>query len=140
MKQLVHFIFLLTITVSFAQEPIKKEQYTAHNKGKFFIYWGGNRDSFTKSNIHFYGDDYDFTIYDVEAEDKPKGWHIDYINPVRMTIPQTNLRLGYFFSNHYMVTLGVDHMKYVFTQTQTANVTGTINLPLTEPGSIYNDH
>ena len=124
MKQLVHFIFLLTITVSFAQEPIKKEQYTAHNKGKFFIYWGGNRDNFTKSNIRFSGDDYDFTIYDVEAEDKPKGWHIDYINPTRMTIPQTNFRLGYFINDHYNISVGLDHMKYVMIQDKAVNING----------------
>lgn len=127
MKQLVHFIFLLSITVSFAQgsqEPIKKEQYTAHNKGKFFIYWGGNRDNFTKSNIRFSGDDYDFTIYDVEAEDKPKGWHIDYINPTRMTIPQTNFRLGYFINDHYNISVGLDHMKYVMIQDKAVNING----------------
>ena len=127
MKQLIHFILLLTITVSFAQEtqePIKKEQYTAHNKGKFFIYWGGNRDSFTKSNIHFSGDDYDFTIYDVEAEDKPKGWHIDYINPTRMTVPQTNFRLGYFINDHYNISIGLDHMKYVMIQDKAVNING----------------
>ena len=41
--------------------------------------------------------DYDFTLYDVEAHDKPKGWHVDYINPARMTIPQTNFRIGLFY-------------------------------------------
>ena len=29
-------------------------------------------------------------------------------------------------------------MKYVMTQTQTSNVTGTINLPSTDDGSIHN--
>ena len=60
----------------------------------------------------------------MRAHDKPKGWHIDYINPTKMTIPQTNLRLGYFFSDHYSVAIGVDHMKYVMTQDQTAKVNG----------------
>jgi hypothetical protein len=23
-----------------------------------------------------------------------KGWHVDYINPAKMTIPQTNFKLG----------------------------------------------
>lgn len=124
---------------TFAQETATiPEKYTAHNKGKFFIYWGGNRGSFTKSDIHFKGDGYDFTINDVEAHDKPKGYHIDYVNPARMTIPQTNLRIGYFISDHYNVSIGVDHMKYVMTQNQFANVTGEINLPETEEGSIHN--
>jgi hypothetical protein len=36
------------------------------------------------------------------AHDKPKGWHVDYINPV-MTIPQTNFRIGYFINDHYSI-------------------------------------
>ena len=123
---------------SFAQEEIKVEKYTAHNKGKFFVSWGGNRESYTKSDVTFTGKDYNFTIDNMAARDKPKGWHIDYINPMRMTIPQTNFRLGYFVSDHYSVTVGVDHMKYVMTQNQIANVTGSINLPVGDAGAIHN--
>lgn len=101
------------------------EKYTAHNKGKFFVSWGGNRESYSKSDIRFKGADYDFTLYDVKAQDKPKGWHIDYVNPARMTIPQTNFRLGYFISDKYSITLGVDHMKYVMYQNQAVDYSGT---------------
>ncbi len=124
---------------TFAQELAPSpEKYTAHNKGKFFIYWGGNRESYTKSDITFKGDGYNFTVNDVKAHDKPKGYHLDYVNPGRMTIPQTNLRIGYYISDHYNVSIGVDHMKYVMTQGQTANVTGEINLPASEAGAIHN--
>lgn len=41
-----------------------------------------------------------------------------------MTIPQTNLRVGYFVNDHYSVALGVDHMKYVMNQGITVNYTG----------------
>ena len=99
-------------------------KYTDHNKGKFYIFWGGNRGYFSDSDIHFKGADYDFTLYDVSAHDKPKGWTIDYINPSRMTIPQTNFRIGYFISNHYNISLGVDHMKYVMIQNQSARILG----------------
>jgi hypothetical protein len=110
-----------------AQEQIKiQDKYTAHNKGKFFVSWGGNRDSYTKSDVTFRGKDYNFTIDNMVAHDKPKGWHVDYINPARMTIPQTNFRMGYFINDHYSIAIGVDHMKYVMTQEQTANLTGTI--------------
>jgi hypothetical protein len=118
-------LFLITLTV-FSQEAIKiQDKYTAHNKGKFFFSWGGNRETYSKSDIHFKGADYDFTIYDVSAHDKPKGWHIDYINPGRMTIPQTNFRMGYFINDHYSVAIGVDHMKYVMDQDIAVNYTGT---------------
>jgi hypothetical protein len=101
-------------------------KYTAHNKGKMFIYWGGNRESFSKSDIHFKGPDYDFTLYDVQASDKPKGWQVDYVNPARMTIPQTNFRIGYFFNDHYNVSIGLDHMKYVMNQAQIATIGGVV--------------
>ena len=126
MKNIIFTTSLFLITLSlFSQETIQnQEKYTAHKKGKFFISWGGNRETYSKSDIQFKGTDYDFTIYDVSAHDKPKGWHIDYINPGRMTIPQTNLRVGYFVNDHYSVALGVDHMKYVMNQGITVNYTG----------------
>jgi hypothetical protein len=116
--------FAISSVVSAQDLDANPEKYTAHNKGKFFVSWGGNRESYSKSDIHFKGDDYDFTLYDVNAGDKPKGWHIDYVNPARMTIPQTNFRLGYFISDHYSITLGVDHMKYVMAQNQAVDFTG----------------
>jgi len=101
-------------------------RYTAHNKGKFYIYWGGNRDSYSESDIHFWGKDYDFTLYEVAAEDKPKGWSIDYVNPSRLTIPQYNFRIGYFLNDHYNISFGIDHMKYVMKQAQQLQMTGVI--------------
>ncbi|MFH6994029.1 hypothetical protein [Flavobacterium sp. FlaQc-48] len=139
MKTNILFFFLLCFSINtFAQEEIAVQRYTAHNKGKFFVSWGGNRDSYTKSDVNFRGKDYNFTVNDMKAHDKPKGWHIDYVNPANMTIPQTNFRMGYFISDHYSVSIGWDHMKYVMTQNQTANVTGNINLPADQTGSFYN--
>ncbi|BDB55035.1 membrane protein [Flavobacterium ammoniigenes] len=126
MKKFLLSSALLFVTVSvFSQETIKsQDKYTSHNKGKFFVSWGGNRDSYSKSDITFKGTDYNFTIYDVTAHDKPKGWHVDYINPGRMTIPQTNFRMGYFVNDHYSVAIGVDHMKYVMNQDIIVRYTG----------------
>ena len=121
------FLAFMFINIVNAQKDIKnQDKYTAHNKGKFFVSWGGNRDSYTKSDLTFKGKDYNFTLDNVTSHDKPKGWHLDYINPTKMTIPQTNFRMGYFISDHYSIALGADHMKYVVTQNQTANITGTI--------------
>jgi hypothetical protein len=138
-KIISSILLLILVTVStFAQIDTSKEMYTAHNKGKFTISWGGNRDKFTKSDITFSGDNYNFTVENATADDKPKGWHIDYINPARMTIPQTNFKMGYFITDKYSVSLGVDHMKYVMTQNQIANISGNINYPLTNPSSQFN--
>ena len=127
-KLLLLTITLLGFTNCYSQEskPIS-EKYTAHNKGKIYIYWGGNRDSYTKSDIHFKGANYDFTLYDIVPVDKPKGWHVDYLNPARMTIPQTNFRIGYFINDHYNISIGLDHMKYVMVQNQSVRITGNYN-------------
>lgn len=138
LKKLSLLVSVFFTLITFAQE-VEKEKYTSTNKGKFYISWGGNRETFSRSDIRFKGENYDFTIKDASARDKPKGWHIDYINPKKMTIPQTNFKLGYFINDHYSVVLGEDHMKYVMVRNSTKNVNGYINLPSTEPGSIYNN-
>lgn len=122
---LITFFFIVFFQQLSAQDSlVTPEKYTAHNKGKFYVFWGGNRGYFTNSDIHFTGDNHDFTISDVPAHDKPKGWHVDYINPGRMTIPQTNFRLGYFINDHYNISFGVDHMKYVMYQDRTVDIDG----------------
>ncbi|MFI1770919.1 hypothetical protein [Thalassobellus citreus] len=137
LKPITLLLLLISSINTFAQET-EDIKYTASNKGKFFVSWGGNRESFSRSDIHFKGEDYNFTIKDASAHDKPKGWHIDYINPTRITIPQTNVKIGYFISDKYTVSLGVDHMKYVMNRNRTQTVDGYINLPATEAGAIYN--
>lgn len=126
LKSYIKVVLLLFVSQnSVAQEITRPDKYTAHNKGKFYVYWGGNRDNFSKSDIRFHGADYDFTLQDVVAYDKPKGWHIDYLNPARMTIPQTNLRIGYFINDHYNISIGVDHMKYVMAQNRAVDINGS---------------
>lgn len=126
MKQFIWILSFLVGIQSFAQsdELVNPVKYTSSNKGKVYVFWGGNRGYYTKSDIRFRGEGYDFTLYDVKAHDKPKGWHIDYINPSRITIPQTNLRVGYFITDHYNISLGVDHMKYVMSQDRVVKYSG----------------
>ena len=132
-------IGLISITInSLNAQDLDTKKYTASNKGKFTISWGGNRESYSKSDITFEGENYDFTIYDATAVDKPKGWHVDYINPTRITIPQTNFKLGYYISDHYTISLNVDHMKYVMDEDKTRVVDGYIDLPDSESGSEFN--
>jgi hypothetical protein len=144
MKKILILVIALISITSYSQTenlvdlPVIQEKYTAHNKGKFYIFWGGNRETYSTSDIHFSGENYDFVVHNAEASDKPKGYHIDYLNPARMTIPQTNFRMGYFINDHYNISIGLDHMKYVLNQNQTAKVSGYVNLPATDNGAIYN--
>ena len=127
MKQLLLFTFLLLNTFStFAQNDIvKTEKYS--RKGELYLFWGWNRGWFTDSDIHFKGDDYDFTLEDVEAADRQSEFSFDnYFHPAKITLPQTNFRIGYFIDDHYDISFGVDHMKYVMKDYQTKNIDGYI--------------
>jgi hypothetical protein len=64
-------------------------------KGIFFFYWGYNRAAFSNSDIHFWGDGYDFKITNVMALDEPDPISKEYIGPTTFTIPQYNYRVGY---------------------------------------------
>tara|TARA_B110000211_G_C13949939_1_gene495673 strand:+ start:165 stop:1004 length:840 start_codon:yes stop_codon:yes gene_type:complete len=97
------------------------------NKGKMFLYWGYNRAAYSTSDIKFKGRDFDFELKDVKANDRqtPFNWN-EYFHPSNLTIPQTNLKFGYFFSDKYSFSIGVDHMKYVLDNSQIGTITGTI--------------
>jgi len=132
MKRIIYFLTALGVSSCEQNSLIAQNnstKFTANNKGKFYIYWGGNRSFYSNSDIHFVGDDFNFVVENATAHDKPKGWHIDYINPTRMTIPQTNLKVGYYFTDKYSISIGVDHMKYVMTQNQEVVINGEYPYP-----------
>lgn len=133
------FLVIFITVNAFAQDNAPStELYTAHNKGKFFFHMGGNRAYYTTSDLHFEGQGYNFTLENAQSHDLPKGWNIDYITPGKLTTSQTNWKAGYFFHDKFNVSIGIDHMKYVMTQNQTALINGNINLPSSEAGSVFN--
>ncbi|AEA42643.1 hypothetical protein [Fluviicola taffensis] len=122
--------FLLLLICSstahfYAQDKI--EIWKPNKKGSFYIYWGWNRSAYTKSDIHFQGKSYDFTLNNVIANDRQSLFRANlYFNPKTITIPQYNLRLGYYFKDKYEISFGADHMKYVMKNFQTVTMNGTI--------------
>ncbi len=95
-------------------------------KGNLYYAWGYNIAAFTKSDIRFWGNGYDFTITNVTATGH---FHYDFLTYVKLntfTIPQYNSRIGYFLSDKSFVTFGHDHMKYALNR-QATLLTGTIN-------------
>ena len=126
------FIFALFLVISFVSKAGSDSLVTfwnikENNKGKMYLYWGYNRAAYSNSDIKFKGRDYDFEIFDVRATDRQTkfDWNL-YFHPAKITIPQTNLKFGYFFSDKYSFSIGVDHMKYVMDNTQSAKITGTV--------------
>jgi hypothetical protein len=123
-KHLTLFLILFALSIN-AQEEQKKK---VSNKGKFFVYWGWNWSSYTDSNIRFKGENYDFTLQDVKAQDTPSKFTFKkYFGITNMTKPQTNARIGYFFKENYTISIGLDHMKYVVSKDQFVDIDGNIN-------------
>ena len=98
------------------------------HKGDFYFYWGYNRAFYNTSTIHFEGNGYDFTLYDVYATDRPAKFDPKvYFNPKKISSPQFNFRMGYFLSDNWSLSLGSDHMKYVVIQNQHVMISGHID-------------
>ena len=132
-KRIVVLVTLLMAQLVFAQTDNSEQKSNKiakinSRKGSFFASWGWNRDSYGKSDITFTGDNYNFTLNDVKADDKPNPFGIKFISPAHLTLPQTNYRLGYFIKDNYNVILGVDHMKYVMRPNQEVSIDGNIHV------------
>lgn len=137
---LLSFVILLlsTNTSLFSQEkaPVIKKS----NKGRFYAFWGWNKGWYTDSDIRFKGNNYNFKLNDVEATDRQTPFNFNtYFHPSTITIPQTNLRLGYFINDNIDISIGVDHMKYVLRTNQETEITGTINEESIYDGTYDND-
>lgn len=118
---------LLIAVVILHQLAAYSQSEPAYKKGTFYALWGWNRNAYTNSNIHFSGNDYDFTLHKVRASDKQNKFsYYNYLRLDRITIPQTNLRIGYFIKDNIAITIGVDHMKYVMDQDQTVDIDGNV--------------
>jgi hypothetical protein len=99
-----------------------------HRKGSLYLTWGYNRAYYNKSDVHFRGENFDFTLHDARAEDMPEKFRSDvYFNPTQFTVPQFNFRLGYYFSANTAISLGWDHMKYHLIPTQLVKISGFID-------------
>ncbi len=107
--------------------------YYVLRKGRIFGSWGYNRSSYSPSTIRFWGDGYDFTVNNATAHDRQTKFDpAVYFNPSLLTIPQYNLRIGYYLTNKISLTFNVDHMKYVFDNPQNASVEGYIDSSASE--------
>ena len=103
MFRFLSLAFILVAISSSAQD--KATPPSKITKGKYYFYWGWNRGSYTNSDIHFKGTNYNFTLNNVVASDKQSKFNLNtYLNPIYATIPQFDARFGYNISEHYSVS------------------------------------
>ena len=132
MKKLfsIFCLFLLCFKAfSQEQELCNCPQQSKIGKGTFYGSWGYNKDYFSKSDLHFKdagAGDYDFTLYDVKAKDRP-GFR--QLFSTTLAVPQYVYRLGYYFNNKkdLGIEINFDHAKYVMIDNQVLHLKGTIH-------------
>ena len=126
MNKLIIILLILIPFVSEGQKRMKKKESSA--AGTLFGYWGYNRSAYTKSNMHFVGPGYDFTLSKAVAHDNPEAFDPSvYFNPSKITIPQFNVRIGYYFKDHWAISFGYDHMKYILADKNSVLLSGQID-------------
>lgn len=137
------FLIICILVFSFGLNAQNEATPTATSvtkqKGNFYFLWGYTRAWYSKSDIHFEDHsnkyypatgkyhDYDFTIYDVKATDRPD-FHQLY-DIANITIPQFVGRIGYYFNNKqdFGIEINYDHTKYVATDFQKVKIKGSFN-------------
>ena len=127
MKKVLVILLLLIPLMSDAQHKRMKKK-VSYAKGTLWGYWGYNRSGYTKSNIRFVGPSYDFTLQGAVAYDNPEEFNFTvYFDPKQITVPQFNARIGYYFKDHWAISLGYDHMKYIFADNNQVSLSGEID-------------
>ena len=138
----ITFFVLSTISI-IAQDSlaVNLNLKPAKQKITWYAVWGYNRDWYTRSTIHFQNNGsagpndpvhgtYDFTIHNVKAHDYAQFDHIagSWSDILNITIPQFNFRIGCYFNDKqdFGIELSYDHAKYVVTDGQGINFTGTV--------------
>lgn len=129
MRKLLVISFLLLLCSGkdvVAQRSWSYKKKFGTEKNTVYFYWGYNREVYTKSNINFWGPQYNFTLFHAKAHDRPSGRIGTYFNPSTISVPQFNVRIGWYYKEHWDWSVGYDHMKYVMTNNQYVVINGVI--------------
>ena len=138
--KLYSIIALMIFITNGYSQYINKPINTDHKKGDFFFAWGYNWSWYSNSDIKFEGENYNFELKSVEATDRQTPFTFEkYFRFNSITIPQYNLRLGYYFKTNYSVSIGIDHMKYVARPGQLVKISGEIENSGTIYDGVYNN-
>lgn len=87
-------------------------------QGRLFLHVGAHRAAFLASDIHLSGEGFDLELEDVSAHDLPAIDSLAF---------QYNLRIGYYLTEHFSLSLSFHHMKYQIDAPQTVRVRGFVN-------------
>ena len=105
---------------------VMADAYSTGPKGVLFITWGYNRGFHSTSDITVRTDQGSYTIRNAVGEDRPSPLSLKYLKPSNFSVPQYNLKLGYWFSrdSKFGIGAGTDHMKWVFDPSREYDIEG----------------
>lgn len=140
--RIVYFILVwnvFSLNFFFGQTH-KRKSKVSFSKGTLFAYYGYNRAWYSNSMINYSGPGYQFSLSGVKAMDD----HFPFdpaqqLNPLNATQGQYNVRAGYYFKNHYSVSIGFDKLKYVVRPNDEVLLTGNFNPGENSFGKFMND-
>lgn len=116
---------IITQEVEFIEEKVADKNVI--RPGQIYFVWGYNRAFHSNADMTFHTQEGTFTVHDAQGVDRPTPLSWDYINPTKLSIPQYVVKLGYMFDEKWGIELGMDHMKWVFVNDATYEVTGDFN-------------
>lgn len=120
------------------------EKAFAQKKNNWYFSWGYSRQWYAPSDIHVSQPSLgnDFTVRQAAASDAPSSIAdtLDMSGGPNLTGPQENIRIGKFLNPEqtFAVEFSLDHSKYNTLDSQTAQVTGTINGQPTNSNMVLN--
>lgn len=123
---MVVVLMLGSFSAEAQHKRMKKKE--SDERGTLWGYWGYNRTAYTKSNIHFVGPGYNFTLADAKGHDEQAIPSTNnYLRLSNITVPQFNARLGYVFRDHWAISFGYDHFKYILADKNEVFLSGSID-------------
>lgn len=112
-------LFVLVFFLPFASDAQYKrmKKKVSYGAGTMFINAGFNLAGFGPSNIQFQGPGYDFTLQGAIASD----------GGFDFSLPPISASIGYYVRDHWAISLGIDRTRYVFSESNSVNLSGTID-------------
>ncbi len=124
MRYILVVFLVLVASVSFSQSR-KAKRKISNARGVIYGSLGYNRSAYTKTNAHFEGTGYNFNLKHAAAQDnQSKLGSGDYLT----FSSQFNLKLGYHYKNVWSISVGLDHMKYVFANYNHVTLNGSVTM------------
>jgi hypothetical protein len=119
-------IFLAVSVILSTHVPVSAQDDLKPNLrfDRFYFYFGYNRVFYTRSDIKINdGNQIGFTLSKVKGEDPPLKGLSDF-KP--FTDGPYNIRMGYYLTPRYALSIGFDHMRYRIRENQTVAIKGEI--------------